>query len=274
MDESYFNAIKAWRKDYEAELGAPDGWLSISGLFWLKEGENRIGAAPACEVTLPQHTGLAQAGTVTLAGHQITLTVAEGVRMTLNDEPLTTQDVKINDYGSSDWFFLGKLKFAVIQRGTRYGVRIYDPKNPARRKYYNIRWFPVNEALCVQGKFIPNEQPMTLSIMSVLGDISEEPCPGRIEFTLGDQACTLYPIHWEPANCLRLLFKDATNASLTFPGGRFLDAQYPQEGIVTLDFNKSFNPPCAYTMFATCPLPPDINKLPVQILAGEMNFVS
>jgi uncharacterized protein (DUF1684 family) len=273
MEETYFETIKTWRKEYEEKLGAPDGWLSISGLFWLSEGENHIGAARSCSIELPRWSKPPLAATVTMKGHKITLKATEGVPMIYNGEPLTTLDLKIKDNGSSDWIFLNELKFAVIQRGTRYGVRIYDSKNPARRKYFNIRWFPINESFHIQARFTPYDQPMPLSIMTVLGDLTEELCPGRVDFEISEQSCTIYPIIWEGGKCLRYLFKDATNGALTFPGGRFLDSDLPDEGVVTLDFNKSFNPPCAYITFATCPLPPDINKLNVQVVAGEMNFV-
>jgi uncharacterized protein (DUF1684 family) len=272
MDETYYNTIKTWRKEYEEKLGAPDGWLSISGLFWLKEGENRIGTAKYCDVTLPFGSGPAQVGSIKLSGHQITLQSSGGVQMVCNGQPVTTLDVKINDYGSSDWIFLDGLKFAVIERGGRYGVRIYDPKNPARRKYYNVRWFPIDEALCIQARYHPLDQPLMLSIINVLGDLSEEPCPGYVEFTLADQVCKLYPVLIDDGERLWFIFKDASNGKLTYHGGRFLTANAPQEGIVTLDFNKAYNPPCSYTMFATCPLPPENNKMVLQVHAGEMNF--
>jgi uncharacterized protein (DUF1684 family) len=273
MDEVYYKAIKSWRSEYEKKLGSPDGWLSISGLFWLKEGENSLGSSSSSDIQLPLGTAPKEVGTFTLSGTKIKLQAAAGVTMHCNDELITTREIKLNQYGSSDWIFINELKFAVIQRGTRYGVRVYDMNNPQRRKYLNIGWFPIEESLCIQAPYHELDEPINLSIMNVLGDISEEPCSGYVEFTIDDQVCKLYPVVIEESGILWFMFKDATNTSLSYHGGRFLKADMPQDGVVTLDFNKAYNPPCAYTHFATCPLPPDLNRLPVKILAGELEFV-
>jgi uncharacterized protein (DUF1684 family) len=164
------------------------------------------------------------------------------------------------------------VKFAVIQRGTRYGVRVYDQNNPERRKYLNVRWFAVNQDLCIQARYLPLKDPLTLTIVNVLGDSSEELCNGYVEFNLGDQVRKLYPLTVDDGAHLWFMFKDTTNGHLTYNGGRFLTADAAKEGMVTLDFNKAHNPPCAYTHFATCPLPPEINRLPIDIVAGEMTF--
>ena len=272
VDQTYFNTINEWRKAYEERLGAPDGWLSISGLFWLREGDNLIGTDPTSQVVLPQGAGPAKTATIHVQGTQIKLAVSEEVKMTCNEKPVSSMDIKLNEYGSSDWFFIKDVKFAVIQRGTRYGVRVYDQNNPERRKYLNVRWFAVNEAQRVQAKYHALEKPLMLTIVNVLGDSSEEPCEGYVEFTLGDKAYKLYPLSINDGKGLWFMFKDGTNNKLTYNGGRFMTADGPKDGIVTLDFNKAHNPPCAYTHFATCPLPPDMNRLPVDIIAGEMTF--
>jgi uncharacterized protein len=272
MDETFYNSIKDWRKKYEDDLGAPDGWFSIAGLFWLEEGENRIGTDFSSRIVLPRDCGPKQAGVFTLHEGHITLQAAPGVEMICNDQPVTTMAVKLGQYGSSEWIHLDRVKFVVIQRGVRYGVRVYDPENPARRKFLNLRWFVVNEDCHIEARFVPCDQPLMLSIMNVLGDISQQPCPGSAEFTLDQQPCKLYPVSMEDGR-LWFMFKDASNGKLTYPGGRFLFADPPQDGKVILDFNKAFNPPCAYTHFATCPLPPEENKLAVQVLAGEMEYI-
>jgi uncharacterized protein (DUF1684 family) len=272
MDRKYQLSIQEWRKDYEAKLAAPDGWLSISGLYWLKEGDNRFGAAPDNEVVLPAGSAPMHAGLFNCQGSQITLLVERDVMVTCNDQPLSELLVKLNQFGSSEWFVLNGLKFAVIQRGVRYGVRIYDENNPTRKQFASLRWFPVDESLCIMAKWMPYDKPVMISILNVLGDTLEEPCPGYAEFTLLRNTLRLYPISPDGEERLWFLFKDATNGSLTYPGGRFLWAQPPQDGHVTLDFNKTYNPPCSYTDFATCPLPPSSNYLKEEIQAGEMKF--
>ena len=272
MDEEYFEAIRTWRKEYENKLGAPDGWLSISGLYWLTEGENRIGSDPKSAVILPAGSAPRHVALIHLAETKLTFTATGEAEIVYNDQPVASLDIRLNDVGSSDAFFLNDLKFFVIQRGTRYGVRVYDKNNPARRKFHNVRWFPVEEALRIEAAFIPLDPPLTLSISNVIGSTSDETCPGYAEFTLNDQLCRLYPV---PIGDGRLwfMFRDASNGGLSYGGGRFLTAPEPKDGTVVLDFNRAYNPPCAYTDFATCPLPPTVNTLAVGLLAGEMAFV-
>lgn len=272
MSDNYYTSINNWRKSYEEKLGAPDGWLSISGLYWLKEGENRIGADASAEIMLPRNSAPRKAGIITLNGAQITLHAAEEAHFTCNDQPVTDQLIKLNEYGSSDWIFSNEVKFAVIQRETRYGVRVYDSNNPARRKFYNVRWFAINENFCLEARYCQLDEPIKLTIMTVLGDTSEELCNGYVEFLVKDTLCKLYPLEIEDGKRLWFLFRDQTNKNQTYSGGRFLTAESPKDGIVTLDFNKAYNPPCAYTHFATCPLPPEVNRLSVEIVAGELEF--
>lgn len=268
----YYTMITNWRKTYEQELGAPDGWLSISGLYWLKEGENRIGADASAQVILPRGSAPRKAGVITLQGAHITLKASQESNFTSNNTRITDLDIQLNEHGSSEWVFTSEVKFAVIQRDTRYGVRVYDPNNPARRKFYNVRWFAINENFCIQARYHLLDEPVMLTITNVIGNTSQEACNGYVEFLIKDQLCKLYPLEIEDGKGLWFMFKDASNQNCTYSGGRFLFADAPQDNIVTLDFNKAHNPPCAYTNFATCPLPPSINNLPVEIPAGEMEF--
>ena len=270
-DESYYNSIRSWRKNYEEKLGAPDGWLSISGLFWLNQGVNRLGNEHSCEVHLPLSGGFRKIGTITLDGSQLTLSAEGDAPLICNGQPVTTLEIKLNEFGASDWIFLNDLKFNVIQRTTRYGVRVYDPNNPQRKKIINVRWFGINEQFCIEARYRPLDEPIQLTIVNVLGDASEEPCNGYVEFAVGNQICKLYPLSLEDGR-LWFMFKDTTNNRLSYSGGRFLVADAPKDGIVMMDFNKTYNPPCAYTDFATCPLPPEINRLAVDIVAGELSF--
>lgn len=272
MEKNYHLNTINWRKDYERKLSAPDGWLSISGLYWLKEGENRLGSDPGCEVILPAAAAPAKVGRIRFDGSQISLDIETGVAVSFNDQPFQSGIIPLKEFGSSDWIVINQVKFAVIQRGIRYGVRVYDPNNPSRRQFVSLRWFPVDESYCVNATWTPLDPPRRIPITNVMGDTSEETCPGYAEFKLNRQVCRLYPISSEGDPRLWFMFKDAGNGQFTYPGGRFLWAEAPQEGRVILDFNKAYNPPCAYTDFATCPLPPEDNRAPVQILAGEMRY--
>lgn len=272
MDSNYHLNLTNWRKEYERKLAAPDGWLSISGLYWLKEGKNWLGSDPKCEVVLPPGSAPAKSGIFHFDGTLIHLEILGDIPVTLNEKPFTSGKIELREFGSSDWFTINQIKFAVIQRGIRFGVRVYDPNNPSRRQFVSLHWFPIDESYRVIADWIPLDPPKQLTITNVLGDTSSEPCVGYAEFTVDRQLCRLYPIVSEDDGRLWFMFKDASNGQFTYPGGRFLWADPPTSGQVVLDFNKAYNPPCAYTDFATCPLPPEENRLSVQILAGEMRF--
>ena len=272
VDETYAESIQQWRNEYAQRLVSPDGWLAITGLFWLEEGENRMGSDPSNRVVLPPGSAPSFAGIFTLHEDEIILQAEDGVEMATNDQPISTTRIVITDYGSSGWILLNDLKISVIQRGTHYGVRVYDQNHPALKKPVALDWYPVKEKYRIAARFVPLEQPYTLSIVNILGDIVEEPCSGFAEFTVEGKTCRLFALPIEDGDRLWFLFLDATSRDTTYPGGRFLTSAGPQEGQVVLDFNKAHNPPCAYTAFATCPLPPAVNRLLIPVKAGELKF--
>jgi uncharacterized protein len=271
-EKSYNDSIRKWRQDYAQKLMSPEGWLAISGLFWLEQGENRFGTHPSNRIILPPHSAAEFSGIFTLRDRAITLQAAEGVLMTINDQPITSMQVMTDSFGSSDWIVLNDLKILVIQRGARYGVRIYDKNHPQLKQSVMLRWFPIQHDYCIEADYIPFEQPKTMSIVNVLGDFEEMESPGYAEFTLQGQVCRLHPVPVEESDRLWFLFQDASSSDATYPGGRFLTTDAPDNGHITLDFNKAHNPPCAYTDFATCPIPPRINRLLVRISAGESRY--
>jgi uncharacterized protein (DUF1684 family) len=276
MGKQYTGSVLAWRNQYERKLVAPDGWLSISGLYWLKEGPNRLGSDPSCDVEFPMGAAPIYVGIIDLTPRKITLNVDPQVKVMLgrgrDAKRVSVKEIKLSDYGSSEWFYIGRLKFAIIQRGVRYGVRVYDPNNPARRSFKHVNWSPIDESWRVKARFVSLDEPMVLSIVNVLGELTQEPSPGYVAFMLGGQNCKLYPLEISEGRLL-FLFKDKSNQRLTYTDGRFLMAEAPQQNLVILDFNKAHNPPCAYTNFATCPLPPEVNRLDVFVDAGELDYV-
>jgi uncharacterized protein len=273
MDEkSYADSIRKWRQEYAQKLMSPEGWLAISGLFWLDQGENRMGAHPSNRIILPPHSAPEFSGIFTLTDREVILQAAEEVTMSINDQPVATTQIPIDSYGSSEWISLNDLKISVIQRGARYGVRIYDKNHPQLKQFVVLRWFPIQPDYCIEAKFIPFAEPKTMSIVNVLGDTLEMESPGYAEFSLHGQVCRLHAVPVEESDRLWFLFQDSTSSDATYPGGRFLTTDAPQGDKVILDFNKAHNPPCAYTDFATCPLPPPINRLPVRVSSGESRY--
>lgn len=269
--DAYRQEIEQWRKAREARLAAEGGWLSVVGLDWLAEGENRFGADSKNAVVLPK--GPALAGEFLLAGGKVTVKPEPGAGLTLNGEALSERVLRTDADGKPDVLRLGSLAFHVIKRGDRFAVRVKDSEAPARLAFKGVPAFPVKADHRVEGTFVPYDPPREIPIASVIGTTELMKCPGKVVFRLGGRSLSLEPV-LEPGADRELffIFRDRTSGKQTYPAGRFLYAALPKDGKVILDFNKAVNPPCAFTAFATCPLPPRQNALPVPVRAGELNF--
>lgn len=258
--------LARWRATYEEKLKAPGSWLSVSGLFWLHEGENVVGSDPQSDVVLragtPKRAGVLrmQAGAVSFERTERSGgTAGAALRVLKTDVP-----------GPPDVVNIDSVALTVIKRGERTGVRMKDPEAATRRDFTGCKWFPPAPRWHIQAKWVAYKEPRTLGILNVLGMTSQEPAPGYAEFTLQGKRLRLEPITED--GYLFFLFKDQTSGQTTYGAGRFLYAAMPKDGVVDLDFNKAENPPCAFTDFATCPLPPKQNALPVAIPAGEKKY--
>ncbi len=269
-DRAYLQEIEKWRGDYEASLKQDNSWLALAGLFWLKEGENRFGSGPANSIVLPAGSAPETAGTFFFHDRKTTLSPGPGVPLLLNRVPVRAETlVKPDSSGDPDGVTLGRLSMIVIQRGARYGIRLWDNGNPARHEFRGAQWFPVNQSYRVTATFHAYAEPKMIPVVNILGDTEPNPSPGFATFEMDGKPCRLEPVLED--NRLFFMFKDATSGKQTYPAGRFLYTGLPKDGKVVLDFNKAHNPPCAFTPYATCPLPPRQNYLPVAIQAGEQN---
>jgi uncharacterized protein (DUF1684 family) len=271
-DPAYDKEIETWRKAREDRLRSDDGWLTVAGLFWLAEGDNRFGSDPAATVVLPAHSAPAQAGVFRVHGKKVTAMPAPGVKITIGGQPVTDRELRSDVPGPPDVLSLGALRFFVIERGGRMAIRLRDLQSPARRNFAGVRWFPIRKDYRVVGRFIPHPSPRQLSIPNVLGLVESMESPGVVEFRLQGQKLQLEPVYESPErNELFFIFRDRTSGHETYGAGRFFYAENPRQGEVVLDFNKAYTPPCGFTRFATCPLPPRSNHLPVRVEAGELN---
>ncbi|MBZ5609510.1 MAG: DUF1684 domain-containing protein [Acidobacteriia bacterium] len=252
-DALYRKALERWRVQHEAELKAEDGWLAVAGLFWLKEGRNTAGSDPSNDIVLPR--GPAKAGVFELRAGKTTFRAATGASVPVNEKDQVRFD---------------GLVMTVIQRGDRFGVRLKDPASKQRREFTGLHWFPARESYRVTGKFVAYEKPKMIPITNVLGQTEPEASPGYVTFTLQGRSLRLEPVTEDDR--LFFIFRDLTAGWETYPAGRFLYASWPKNGEVELDFNKAENPPCAFTAYATCPLPPKQNRLAIRIEAGELNY--
>lgn len=256
-----------WREAYETRLKSDTGWLTVSGLFWLHPGENALGSGAESTIQLPAEAGPAQVGNLRLEGKKVTLLPKEGVSLKVNGKAAAEMELHADITGKPDVLTLGSLTFFVIERGERVGVRLKDLNSKARREFKGLHWYPVQPNFRLEAKFVPYNPPKTVPITNVLGDVSDEKVAGYVEFKIKGKTCRLDAL--EEDGGLFLIFRDLTAGKGTYPAGRFLNTEAPKDGKVWLDFNRAHNPPCAYTEFATCPLPPEQNRLKVAIPAGE-----
>ncbi|MGD0302028.1 MAG: DUF1684 domain-containing protein [Bryobacteraceae bacterium] len=262
----YQTAVEQWRHQREQELTAEGGWLTVAGLFWLKDGVNTAGSDASSDIVLPR--GPAKLGEFDFELQQIMFRPVSGVAVSVDGKPAgAASKLKPDTEGNPDQVRLDGLTMLVIHRGDRYAIRLKDVDSKFRREFSGLHWFPVKAGYRVIAKFIKYDQPKLITIPNVLGETNQMPSPGYIQFTLNGQSLRLDPVVEE--NHLFLIFHDETSGKETYPPGRFLDAELAKDGKVLLDFNKAYNPPCAFTPYATCPLPPKQNRLAVRIEAGE-----
>jgi uncharacterized protein len=272
----YETEILRWRQERETRLQADGGWLTVAGLYWLQEGDNRFGTASGNPFVLPAGSAPDEVGVFILREGHVAVRLSTGVEASIGGRPAATGaeiDMRPDTAGDPDVLTLGALSMHVIQRGDRYGIRLKDLNSPARKQFTGLHWYPIRETSRVRARFVPYDPPRTIKIPTILGTTDELPCPGAAVFTLNGKELRLDPVIEQPgADELFFIFADATSGKETYPSGRFLYAAFPKDGTLILDFNKAYNPPCAFTPYATCPLPPQQNRLPVRIEAGELSY--
>ena len=273
-DEAYRAEVEKWRANREARLKADGGWLSLAGLFWLNEGPNRFGTDPAGDIVLPEGSAPAKAGVFELKAGQVTVALLPGASGRLAGQPVSSPTAMRPDTsGTPDVLEMGTLSMNVIKRGDKYGIRLKDKNSAVRRGFLGLKWFDVKEDYRVEARFVSYPQPKPVKVPNVLGQSESMPSPGYAEFTLNGKAVKLDGVMEDPqAEQLFFILRDQTSGKETYGAGRFLYAELPKAGKIVLDFNKAYSPPCAFTPYATCPLPPPQNWMPVRVEAGEMAY--
>jgi len=277
---SWQRDLLAWRTQRVARLQAPEGWLSLIALGWLKDGDNSFGSAPDSRVQIagkvPAHIGMVrlEKGTLRL------LPPAEGFpkELMVDDQPAKEQALRSDDTDNPSKLTIGTITIIVIHRDDQFALRVKDLQAPTRTGFHGLHWYAPSATYRVHARWIPYNPPKVLDIPTILGTTTHMPAPGVAEFTLDGQVLRLEPVLEDPkATELFFIMRDATSKTTTYGAGRFLYTEFPDHGLgqpgeIWLDFNRLFNPPCAFTAYATCPLPPPQNRLGVPIPAGEQRY--
>jgi uncharacterized protein len=254
---NYEQSIRQWQQHRDAGLRSEDGWLTLVGLFWLKPGDNTIGSGDSNNFVLPKGSAPERIGTLRLDGEKVTFTGSGGASRTLsyNDE-------------KPDVVHAGSVSFFVMKRADKLAVRAKDSASPLLKNFEGMKYFPINPALHFEARLIPDVKK--IPILNIVGQTELQESPGIVEFTYKGQRYHLRPIY--EGKTLFFLFKDPTNKTQTYQPGRMLNTPLPVNGKVDLDFNRSYNPPCTFTPYATCPLPPKENTLSFPVEAGELRY--
>ncbi len=250
--------VDQWHAKRIASLKKEHGWLSLVALEWLQEGENVLGSAG--DVTLPAPAA-PKLGTLTLTAGKVRWNPVDGVPRDLKTDA---------DEGGPDKVVLGRFAFVVIKRKGRWAARVWDSEAKTRVEFQGIERWPVSAKWKIEAKWEAYEPAKKVVVPNVIPGLEDElEVPGAAVFMVEGTEHRLEPVLEEGDTPLFFIFGDATNGKETYGAGRFLYVKAPKDGKVVLDFNRAYNPPCAFTPFATCPLPTAQNRLPVRVDAGE-----
>ena len=281
QDGSFERETAAWRTQHTSDLLKPDGWLSLVGLEWLQPGDNSVGSALENKIHLSK--GPARLAVLHLEGDDVTLNPPAGgfpPDFLVSGAPAKPQSLRAE--GNKDRFAprmtIGDLNLYVIRRESRFALRIKDAHSPSITGFHGLKWYPPNEAYRVTAKWIPYTPYKTITLATLVGTSYDQPVPGAAEFNLIGKTFRLEPVLEDPAVAkLFFILRDTTSTTTTYGACRFLYTGFPSNGLdkpgeLVLDFNRLENPPCAYTPYSTCPLPPPGNRLPIPLPVGEQRY--
>jgi len=270
-DDAYAKEIETWRTERVQRLTTPDGWLTLIGLHFLQTGDNTVGTAADNSIVLakgPAHLGTVKLGT----DDRVNIALTPGSDARVNGRSVLAAELFSGGDVKPTTVAFGTASFFVIERGGKKALRVKDSEAERRTHFLDIDYFLIDPAWRIEASWVPFEQPREIPIANVLGQVSPAIVTGKAVFEHEGKKFELLPIEDEPGGSLFFVIADATSGKETYGAARFLYADAPVDGKVVLDFNRAQNPPCAFTPFATCPLPPKENKLPFAVTAGEKNY--
>jgi uncharacterized protein len=266
-ETAYMEEMENWQQQRLERLKSKNGWLSLAGLFWLEEGENSFGSDPSNNIQFPEKAD-AFCGTLLLESGKVRLRVSDGTGISVNDSLITNMELVDDQNKNTTRLQQGDLAWNIIKRGDLYGIRLRDHKHPRINELDHIPAYPIQSSYVVEATLLPFESPKTMTVATPVGGLTEEyQCPGTLNFRLNGEELTLHP--FTSGSGYFLVIADETTGLDTYGAGRFMYATPDSTGRIILDFNRAYNPPCAFSPFATCPMPPRENFLPAAIEAGE-----
>ncbi|MBK5277605.1 MAG: DUF1684 domain-containing protein [Bacteroidia bacterium] len=269
---AYKLEIEKWHEKRQVDLKAEDGWLNLVGLFWLKEGSNSFGSGNKNDIVFPAGKIPVHAGTFIVNQGIVSIEVAPATEITQRGKPLSNGIIFSPDSASNAKLEYGSLRWFIIQRDKIVGIRLRDLESEDVQKFNGIEHYPIDPAWRIEATVEPSVEPKMIDITNVLGQTTSQASQGTVVFTINETAYRLDALDGGKDE-LFVIFGDHTNKKETYPAGRYIYIKRPDETNRTIiDFNKAYNPPCAFTAFATCPLPPKQNILNVEIPAGEKNY--
>lgn len=282
QDSGWEKEEQAWRAQHAADLQKPDGWLSLIGLEWLAAGETSVGSAPDSKIRLPE-SAPAHLAVLKLENGTVSLLPPQGgFPSGLNVDGNAAKEQNLRTDPDHDKFdsrlTYGTLNFYAIRRGDRFALRIKDAKSPSILGFHGLKWYAPDPNYRVTAKWVPYTPAKTVSLITLVGSSYDQAVPGYAEFLLQGKTYRLEPVMEDPQSTrLFFIMKDTTSAETTYPACRFLYTPLPDHGVdhageLVLDFNHMENPPCAYTPYATCPLPPAGNRLRIALPVGEQRY--
>lgn len=265
--QNYSKELKEWRENRIAGLRAPQGWLSLAGLLWIGEGENTFGSDAGNKIVFPA-AAPARIGSLRLQNDSVWMTALPEAGVQFQNNPVT-ELLLWPGYAMPD---MGSFSWIIIKRGTQYGVRLWDAAHPNLQTFDHIPHYPGRKKWRIPARFEAYAEPRTLLVPNILGMNIEQQSPGTLHFKVRGRDLQI-PVLEEGPESFFLVFADATTGVETYGGGRYLSVAKPgPDGRTIIDFNKAYLPPCAFTPFATCLLPPADHRLPVGARAGEKNY--
>jgi len=270
-DPVYRQRIDQWHQDRIASLKSENGWLNLAGLFWLTNGKNTLGQGSGFDIAFPTDKATADLGVLYLEKGEVRFTPSRKATVLADGQPIAESLVIFKPNEKPVTLAYGSLRWFIIKRGDKYGIRLRDLNSPYLSEFRGVERFPVDETWQIKARVETPSTPKTIPILDVLGLTSQQPLAGTLVFERAGKTYRLDAVG--EGKKLFILFGDATNAHETYGSGRFLYADQPgPDGTTILDFNQAINPPCAFTPYATCPLPPKQNKLTLAVRAGEKRY--